>query len=223
MLAALPLKGYQLLLPRLESVTLKFGDVLYRPREAMQYVYFPIDCLVSLLTLVDGRPALEVGLVGREGMLGIPLALGIKDSPVRALVQGSGTALRMKSVHFLNEFRHNLPLQRVVGRYVYDLLIQVTQTAVCNRFHNVEDRLARWLLMTRDRVCTNQFRLTQGMLAGMLGVLRPAVTRAASTLQKRKVISYSRGEISILDSKALEAAACACYQVVKNVPDVTLA
>ena len=109
LLAVLPRKGYQLLLPRLDSVTLKFGDVLYRPREAIQHVYFPIDCLVSLLTLVEGRRALEVGLVGREGMLGIPLALGVRDSPMRALVQGSGTALRMKSAHFLSEFRHNLP------------------------------------------------------------------------------------------------------------------
>jgi CRP-like cAMP-binding protein len=219
LLAVLPRKGYQLLLPRLDSVTLKFGDVLYRPREAIQHVYFPIDCLVSLLTLVEGRRALEVGLVGREGMLGIPLALGVRDSPVRALVQGSGTALRMKSAHFLSEFRHNLPLQRAVYRYSYDLMVQVAQTAVCNRFHHVEARLARWLLMTRDRVRSNQFRLTQDMLAGMLGVLRVAVTKAAGTLQKRKVISCSRGEISILDSKALEAAACLCYQVVKTGAD----
>ena len=221
LLAVLPRKGCQRLLSRLESVTLKFGDVLYRPREAIKHVYFPIDCLVSLLTLVEGRRALEVGLVGREGMLGIPLALGVRDSPVRALVQGSGTALRMKSALFLNEFRHNVPLQRAVNRYVYDMLVQITQTAVCNRFHHVEARLARWLLMTRDRVCTNQFRLTQDMLAGMLGVLRVAVTKAARNLQERKVITYSRGEISILDSTALEAAACPCYQIVKYVPPVT--
>ena len=221
LLAVLPRKGYQRLLPRLQLVTLKFGDVLYRPREAIKHVYFPIDCLVSLLTVVEGRRALEVGLVGREGMLGIPLALGVRDSPVRALVQGSGTALRMTSAHFLNEFRHNLPLQHAVNRYVYDMLVQITQTAVCNRFHRVEARLARWLLMTRDRVCTNQFRLTQDMLAGMLGVLRVAVTKAARNLQERKVISYSRGEISILDIKALEAAACPCYQIVKYVPPVT--
>jgi CRP-like cAMP-binding protein len=223
LLAVLPRKGYQLLLPRLESVTLKFGDVLYRPREAIQHVYFPIDCLVSLFTLVEGRRALEVGLVGREGMLGIPLALGVGDSPVRALVQGSGTALRMKSAHFLNEFRHNLPLQRAVFRYTYDRMVQVTQTAACNRFHHVDARLARWLLMTRDRVCSNQFSITQDMLGGMLGVLRVAVTQAAGTLQKQKLISYGRGEISILDGKALEAAACPCYQIVKAVPTVTRA
>jgi CRP-like cAMP-binding protein len=220
LLAVLPRKGYQLMLPRLESVTLKFGDVLYRPREAIKHVYFPTDCLVSLLTLADGHLALEVGLVGREGMLGIPLALGVGDSPVRALVQGSGTALRMKSAHFLNAYAHNLPLQRGVRRYTYDLMVQITQTAACNRFHNVEARLARWLLMTRDRLRSDQFRLTQDMLGRMLGVLRVAVTKAAGTLQKRKLISYSRGEISILDGKALEAAACQCYQIVKDNPAV---
>jgi CRP-like cAMP-binding protein len=223
LLALLPRKAYQLMLPRLEPVTLTFADVLYRPREAIQHVYFPIDCLVSLLTLVEGHLALEVGLVGHEGMLGIPLALGVKDSPVRALVQGSGTALRMKSAHFVNEYRHNLPLQHAVSRYTYDLMVQVTQTAACNRFHQVDARLARWLLMTRDRVGSNQFRLTQEMLGRMLGVLRVAVTKAAGMLQKRKLISYSRGDISILDSKALEVAACQCYQIVKMLPAVTRA
>ena len=223
LLAVLPRKGYQLLLPRLESVTLKFGDVLYRPRETIQHVYFPIDCLVSLLTLVEGRRALEVGLVGREGMLGIPLALGVRDSPVRALVQGSGTALRMESAHFLNEFRRNLPLQRAVGRYIYDLLVQVTQTAVCNRFHHVEARLARWLLMTRDRVQSNQFHLTQDILANMLGVRRVGVTKAACDLRQRNLISYNRGEIIILDGEGLEAAACQCYQIVKDMREVARA
>ena len=223
LLAVLPRKGYQLLLPRLERVTLKFGDVLYHPREAIQHVYFPIDSMVSLLSLVEGHLALEVGLVGHEGMLGVPLALGVMDSPVRTLVQGSGTALRMTSAHFLNEVRHNRPLQRAVSRYAYDLMVQVTQTAACNRFHQVEARLARWLLMTRDRVRSNQFRLTQEMLGSVLGVLRVAVTKAAGTLQKRKLISYSRGEISILDSRALETAACLCYQIVKVVPAVTRA
>ena len=215
LLAALPRKGYQLMLARLEPVTLTFGDVLYRPTEAIRHIYFPTDCLVSLLTLADGHLALEVGMVGHEGMLGVPLALGVTNSPVRALVQGSGTALRMTSPHFVKEFAHNMPLQRAVRRYTYDLMVQVTQSAACNRFHNVEARLARWLLMTRDRVRSDKFRLTQDMLGRMLGVLRVAVTKGAGALQKRKLISYSRGEISILDGKALEAAACQCYQIVK--------
>ena len=220
LLAALPRKGHQRLLERLEPVALQFGDVLYRPREAIRHVYFPLDCMVSLLTLAGGHLALEVGLVGHEGMLGIPLALGVKDSPVRALVQGSGTALRMKSAPFLNEFGRNAPFQRAVYRYAHDLMVQVTQTAACNRFHRVEARLARWLLMTRERMRSNRFRLTQEMLGSMLGVLRVAVTKAAGTLQQRKLISYSRGEINILDSEVLEAVACPCYQIVKLAPAV---
>ncbi len=222
LLAVLPRKGYELLLPHLEQVTLEFGDVLYRPGEAFGHVYFPIDCLVSLLTEVEGHLALEVGMVGREGMLGIPLALGVRESPVRALVQGSGTALRMEAARFRRELRHNLPLQRAVLRYTHDLMVQVTQTAACNRFHDVEARLARWLLMTRDRIRSNDFRLTQDMLSRMLGVLRVAVTTAAGTLQERKLIRYSRGKIAILDGIALEAAACVCYQIVKLPPVLLL-
>ena len=218
----LPRKGYELLLPQLEQVTLDFGDVLYRPGEAFEHVYFPIDCLVSLLTEVEGHLALEVGMVGRDGMLGVPLALGVRESPVRALVQGAGTALRMEAARFRRELRHNLPLQRAVLRYTHDLMVQVTQTATCNRFHDVEARLARWLLMTRDRIRSNDFRLTQDMLSRMLGVLRVAVTTAAGTLQERRMIRYSRGKIAILDSAALEAAACVCYQIVKLPPVLLL-
>jgi CRP-like cAMP-binding protein len=218
LLAALPRKAAELLRSRLEPVALEFGDVLYHPRKTIQHVYFPIDCMVSLLSLAEGHLALEVGLVGREGMLGVPLALGVKDSPVRALVQGAGAALRMKSAPFLGEFERNPPLRRAVYRYAYDLMVQVTQTAACNRFHNVDARLARWLLMTRERVRSDRFRLTQDMLGNMLGVLRVAVTKAAGALQQRRLISYSRGEIRVLDSAALEAAACACYQIVKLAP-----
>lgn len=219
LLAALPSMDYQRLLARLEPVTLTFGEVLYRPGEPIQQVYFPTNSLVSLLTLVEGHMALEIGLVGREGMLGIPVALGINDSPVRALVQGTGTALRMTSAHFLSTFRQSAPLQSEIHRYIHERMVQITQTAACNRFHQVEARLARWLLMTRDRVQSDQFRLTQDLLGCMLGVLRVAVTKAAGALQQQKLISYRRGEISILDGQGLEAAACRCYQVVKNVHD----
>ncbi len=219
LLAALPARHYRLLLARLEPVSVTFGEVLYRPGEPIQHVYFPTDSLVSLLTLVEGHMALEIGLVGHEGMLGIPVALGIIESPVRALVQGSGTALRMESAHFISALNRSVPLQKEIHRYIHERLIQITQTAACNRFHPVEARLARWLLMTRDRVRSDQFRLTQGLLGSMLGVLRVAVTRAAGALQHRKLIRYSRGNISILDGNGLEAAACRCYQVVKNVRD----
>ena len=216
LLAALPRKDYLRLLAGLEPVALTFGEVLYEPGQPIRHVYFPNDSLVSLLTLADGHLALEVGLVGREGMVGIPLALGIGVSPVRALVQGAGTAMRMESGRFRTEFRHSPPLQRELHRYTHVLMAQISQTAACNRFHVVEARLARWLLMTRDRVRSNQFRLTQEFLAHMLGVRRVGVTKAAGALQRRHLISYSRGNIRILDLKGLEAASCRCYEIVKD-------
>ena len=220
LLAALPRRDYQFLLGRLEPVTLTFGEVLYRPGEEINHVYFPTDSLVSLLTLAEGHQALEVGMVGREGMLGIPLALGVGESPMRALVQGSGTALRMTAAHFRHEFQRSEFLQREVYRYTYELMVQMAQTAACNRFHRVEARLARWLLMTRDRVRSNQFHLTQDLLGDMLGVWRVGVTKAAGALRLRKLIGYSRGKISILDGDGLEAAACQCYQIVKDVHEL---
>jgi CRP-like cAMP-binding protein len=218
LLAALPRKDRQRLLASLVPVALTFGEILYEPGKAIRYVYFPNDSVVSLLTLVEGHRALEVGLVGCEGMVGIPLALGINVSPVRALVQGTGTAMRMSATRFRKEFHNSVPLQRALYRFTHVLMAQVTQTAACNRFHFIEARLARWLLMTRDRVLSNQFRLTQEFLSHMLGVRRVGVTKAAGALQQRKLINYSRGNISILDRKGLEAAACRCYQIVKSIP-----
>lgn len=220
LLAALPHKDYEHLLASLEEITLTFGEELYRPGEAIQHIYFPIDSLVSLLTLVEGHQALEVGMVGHEGMLGIPLALGVSNSPVRAVVQCAGTALRMTSANFRKEFQRSALLQYEVCRYIYELMVQLTQTAACNRFHQVEARLARWLLMTRDRVRSNQFHLTQELLGNMLGVRRVGVTKAAGDLRQHKLISYNRGEICILDGAGLEAAACPCYQIVKAMHDV---
>jgi len=221
LLAALPRKDYQRLLTGLEPVTLIFGEVLYETGKPIRNVYFPGDSLVSLLTPVEGHMALETGLVGREGMLGVPLALGIKTSPVCALVLGAGTALRMTSARFRSEHGKYGPLHKELSRYIHERMVQITQTAACNRFHPVEGRLARWLLMTRDRMGTNHFRLTQELLANMLGVLRVAVTKAAGALQQRKLISYRRGNISILDERGLEAASCRCYRVVKDMHDVT--
>jgi CRP-like cAMP-binding protein len=219
LLAALPRREYQRLLTSFEAVTLTFGEVLYEPGKPIRHVYFPSNSLVSLLTLVEGHMALEIGLVGREGMLGIPVALGINDSPVRALVQGTGTALRMTSARFRGEYDRHGPLHRQVNRCVHERIVQITQTAACNRFHPVEGRLARWLLMTRDRMGSDHFRHTQELLGNMLGVLRVAVTNAAGALQRRKLISYSRGEINILDGKGLEAAACGCYRLIKDASD----
>ena len=223
LLEALPHKDFELLHASLEPIALTFGDVLYRPGEPIHHVYFPTDSLVSLLTLVEGHQALEVGLIGHEGMLGVPLALGVNESPVRALVLGSGMALRMTSAHFHHEFQHSLRLQHEVYRYTYELMVQMTQTAACNRFHRVEARLARWLLMTRDRLRTNQFHLTQELLGDMLGVRRVGVTKAAGALRQRKLISYNRGQISILDGDGLESAACHCYQIVKDMHELARA
>lgn len=216
LLAALPGKDYHCLLAGLEPVTLTFGEVLYEPGKPIRHVYFPADSLVSLLAAADGHLPLEVGMVGREGMLGIPVALGINVSPARALVQGTGTALRMTSAHFRNEHGKHGSLHRELNRYIHERLVQITQAAACNRFHPIENRLARWLLMARDRLETNHLFLTQELLGHMLGVLRVAVTNAAGALMQRKLIHYSRGEIIILDGNGLEAAACQCYQVVKN-------
>ena len=220
LLAALPRKDYQRLLNNVESAALTFGEIFYEPGEPIRHVYFPCDSLVSLLTPVDGHVALEIGLLGREGMLGIPLALGINDSAVSARVAAAGTALRMKAARFRREHGKCGSLHRELNRYIHQRIVQITQTAACNRFHPVEARLARWLLMTRDRLGTDHFHHTQELLGNRLGVLRVAVTHAAGALQRRELISYRRGQIDILDGKGLEAAACQCYEVFKSVaPD----
>jgi CRP-like cAMP-binding protein len=216
LLDAVPRKDYLRLLGKLEPVNLTFGDVLYESGDTIDHVYFPGISLVSLLTLVDNHLAPEVGVVGCEGMVGIPVALGFSVSPFRALVQGSGMAMRMQSAHFLKELRQSIVLQRALYRYTHTLMAQVAQTAACNRFHVVEERLARWLLMTRDRVESAEFRLTQEFLSHMLGVRRVGVTKAAGHLQARKLIEYKRGTIRIVDPAGLEAASCSCYQATRN-------
>ena len=218
LLAGLPRSSYRAILPALTPVSLMFGDVLYEPGDRIRDVYFPGRSVVSLLTVVDGRSALEVGLVGHEGMVGIPLALGIDVSPVRALVQGAGAAMQMSVPRFRKALDASPPLRRSLHRYTNGLMAQITQTAACNRFHVVEARLARWLLMTRDRMRSPEFRLTQEFLSHMLGVRRVGVTHSASALQRRGLIKYARGQIRILDAAGLEAVACSCYALVRQRP-----
>ncbi len=201
---------------RLEPVELIFGEILYEPGKPIRQIYFPSESLISLLTIVEGHLALEVGIVGRDGMLGISLGLGKPNSPVQALVQGAGKALRMSAGLFSKELVRSAPLRRELQHYTYALMAQISQTAACNRFHVVEARLARWLLMTRDRVRSGAFHLTHEFLGHMLGVRRVGVTEAASALQRRKLIEYTRGHIQILDDKGLEAASCSCYELVKD-------
>jgi CRP-like cAMP-binding protein len=216
-LATIPPKDYRRLRAQLEPVTLTFGQILYEPGEAIRHVCFPIDCLMSLLTAVDKRRTLEVGMVGSEGMAGMPFILGMGVSGVRALVQGRGKALRMASAPFRIEFDRNRPLQQPLLRYTHALMAQISQTAACNRFHDAEARLARWLLMTRERVGSDNFPLTHEFLAHMLGLRREGVTEAASALKRRKLIDYSRGQIQILDVVGRKASSCSCYQMVCTV------
>lgn len=215
-LARLSRKQSKRLQSQLKPVSLTFGQVLYEPGNAIRYVYFPTNCLISLLTSVDKRRSLEVGMVGSEGMAGMPFILGMGVSGVRAIVQGAGGALQMAAGAFRVEFERNSALQEALYRYMYALMAQISQTAACNRFHEAEPRLARWLLMTRDRVRSDDFPLTHEFLAHMLGMRREGVTEAASALKRRKLIDYRRGEIQILDLKGLKAASCTCYQIVQT-------
>jgi CRP-like cAMP-binding protein len=217
LLASLPAKSYQRLRAQLEPITLTFGQILYEPGGPIRQVYFPVDCLISLLTAVDKRRTLEVGMVGNEGMAGMPVVLGVDVSGVRALVQGGGDALRVSSARFRVAFDRDRPLQQALFRYTHALMAQISQTAACNRFHAAEARLARWLLMTRERVGSDEFPLTHEFLAHMLGLRREGVTEAASALKRRKLIGYSRGKIQILDVKRLMTSSCSCYRVVNKV------
>lgn len=213
LLAQLPPAARARLASLLKPVSLTFGEVLYEAK-SIQNVYFPVDCLVSLLAPLKGHFAVEVGVVGSEGMVGVSLALGVTTSSVEAICQGSGTALRMAAGSFRRELARNSALQTGLHRYIDVLMGQITQTAACNAFHSIEARCARWLLVTRDRMQTDELELTQEFLARMLGVRRVGVTVAAGSLQRQGLIAYSRGRIAILDPARLAERACDCYAVV---------
>jgi CRP-like cAMP-binding protein len=198
-------------LARCERVELTFPDVLAEPGDAMLHVYFPTASFISLVTNAGVDDNLEVALAGNEGIYGVPVALGVATSPVHALVQGSGAAWRMDSADFRQELADSTGLRTCINRYIYVLMSQLMHTASCNRFHVVEQRVARWLLMTADRTHGPTFRITHEFLAYMLGVRRVGITEAASALQRRGVIGYSRGVVTVVDRAGLEAAACSCY------------
>jgi CRP-like cAMP-binding protein len=213
LLGALPAKVRAQVLANCEAVELEFGKVLVNPGDPMPFVYFPTTSFISLVTPMGGKDILEVALTGNEGMFGVSVALGATTSTVRGLVQGAGAAWRMSAPAFRRELAANPAFTREVFRYINVRMVQLAQAAGCNRFHVVEQRLARWLLMTADRAHSSHIRITHEFLAFMLGVRRVGITKAATALQKAKLIEYSRGALSILDRAGLERAACVCYQV----------
>ena len=214
-LATLPRAEYQQLLPGLEPVTLKFGEVIHEPGAPIRHVYFPIDCVVCLLATTEGQRAVETGLVGYDGVVGITLALGVAASPIRTQVHVAGTALRLPAARFEVELQRCPQLQRELLRYACVKMAQARQTVACLIAHVFEQRLACWLLMTCDRSKSREVLLTQAYLANILHVRRESVTLASGSLQARKLIRYSRGRIAILSHKGLEAASCSCYSSIE--------
>jgi CRP-like cAMP-binding protein len=222
LLATLPKKEYERLLPKLKTVSLVLGEGLYEPGDEIKYVYFPNDSIISLVSQLSKTSWLEVGMVGNEGMAGLAIFMGVSSSSTRALVQGSGTAMRMSSAAVRTEANRLGSLHRLLHRYSHSLLTQVSQSVACNRFHLVNARLARWLLMTNDRLGVNEFPLTQVFLSNMLGVRREGVSKAAGALQAAKLIRYSRGRITLLNRRGLEAKSCTCYAIIKAETDAYL-
>ena len=216
LLAALPREDVARLLPQLTPVPLALGDVLYEPNRPMAYLYFPTTAVVSLVyTMVDGTTA-EMGLVGNEGVVGVALFMGGDTTPNRAIVQVAGDAFRLWAPALRVEFLRAGAVQLALLRYTQALITQISQTAVCNRLHAIEQRLCRWLLLTRDRVPSDAIQMTQEFIAHMLGVRREGVTLAARHLQEAGLIRYVRGHITVLDRPGLEATVCECYRVVKD-------
>lgn len=223
LLAAIPKKEYKALLPRLERVPLNFNEHIYEPGDVIRNVYFPESGVVSLLSRVDLHSSIEVGVVGNEGMAGMSAFLGVETSANVAVVQGSGFADSMTVSDLRYSCRDGNDLPRVLLLFLHSLMTQISQSAACNRFHPIDARLARWLLMTRDRMHSDEFQITQEFMSNMLGVRREAVNKAAGDLQRGNFIHYHRGILTILDRKGLEGAACSCYKIIKREYDAAAA
>jgi len=219
LLAALSPAERERLYPHLRLVPLPLGKALYEPGDALRYVYFPVDSIVSLLYVLENGASAEISVVGNEGLIGIALFMGGETTPSRAIVQSAGHAYRLPGTLIKEEFHRNGGLQLLLLRYTQSLITQMAQTAVCNRHHSVDQQLCRWLLLSLDRLAANELVMTQELIANMLGVRREGVTEAAGKLQKLGVIRYSRGRITVLDRPALEHLCCECYSVVKRESD----
>ena len=216
LLAALPDSEFERLAPHLELVPMKLGDALYESGERLEHVYFPTTSIVSLLYVMEDGASAEIAIVGNEGILGISLFMGGETTPSRAVVQSAGQGYRLKAQLLKQEFNRAGPVLHLLLRYTQALITQMAQTAVCNRHHSVEQQLCRWLLLSLDRLSSNELAMTQELIANMLGVRREGVTEAAGNLQRAQLIRYSRGRITVLDRPGLEQHVCECYAVVKK-------
>ena len=219
LLAALPAEVRSRLLPHLEQVPMPLGKVLYESGDLMHHVYFPIDCIVSMLYVMESGASAEISMVGNEGFVGVAMLMGGGGTTGRAVVQSAGHAWRLPASRLREEFERHAELQHLVLRYTQSLIIQTAQTAACNRHHTIDQQLCRWLLLSLDRLPDNHLTMTQELIANMLGVRREGVTEAACKLQKLGVIEYSRGHITVLDRPMLEQLSCECYAVVKQETD----
>jgi len=219
LLAALSPEERERVFPHLRLIAMPLGKVLYESGDELEYVYFPTDSIVSLLYVLENGASAEISVVGNEGLIGIALFMGGGTTPSRAIVQSAGHAYRLAGQRLKDEFHRNGGLQLLLLRYTQALITQMAQTAVCNRHHSVDQQLCRWLLLSLDRLRSNRLVMTQELIANMLGVRREGVTDAAGKLQKLGVISYSRGQITVLDRPQLEQLCCECYSVVKRETD----
>ncbi len=216
LLAALPEVIWSRLEPYVELTEMPLGQVLCESGSKMNYVYFPTNSIVSLLYVMEDGHSAEIGIVGNEGVIGIALFMGGETTPSRAVVQSGGTAYRLPGRFLKKEFSEAGPLQRLLLRYTQALITQMSQTAVCNRHHSIDQQLSRWLLMSMDRLSSNELVMTQELIANMLGVRREGVTESAGRLQKLGLITYKRGRITIVDRPSLEKYTCECYEVVRR-------
>ncbi|MHA7682951.1 Crp/Fnr family transcriptional regulator [Cupriavidus sp. PET2-C1] len=216
LLAVLPEEEWARLAPQLVLVDLPLGQVIYESGDRLNHVYFPTTTIISLLYVMENGASAEIAIVGNEGMVGIALFMGGETTPSRAIVQSAGTAYRLDSATVKAEFNRAGPMQRLLLRYTQALITQMAQTAVCNRHHSIEQQLCRWLLLSMDRLPTNKLKMTQELIANMLGVRRSGVTEAALKLQNARLIRYHHGHIEVLDRPGLEQRVCECYAVVKR-------